>query len=177
MKSAARLAAVVAVILLAAWALQAWVVTPNTCNARITRLTGASILAEKSRDSVEGQMIARKNLIALRDLEAPCSTEINLFMLIALNEQISGDRAAGIAAYDRALELDQRPEIHTARASLLLEEGRIDEAVAAWSAAVKMSPMAMRHVPEALQKDVAAASGLTDAPVSGRRSGRGRRGR
>ena len=142
------------------WALEAWVVKPNRCNAAITRLTGASILAERKRDSIDGQMLAKKNLLALRSLEPDCALETNLFMLIALNEQIAGDRLAGIASYDRALQIDQRPEIHVAKAALLVEEQRIDEAVAAYAMAVKMAPISIRHVPEALQEDVAHASGV-----------------
>jgi tetratricopeptide (TPR) repeat protein len=155
-----RLGAVTAAVIAGWWAMREWVVRPVACNAAITRLTGSSMLAEKDRDRAEGQLMARRNLEALREIQGDCSTNINLYMLIALNEQIAGDRSAALRAYDQALTLDERPEIHSAKAPLLLEEGRVDEAAREWATAIQMAPRMTRGVPEALRQDVERLSGV-----------------
>jgi tetratricopeptide (TPR) repeat protein len=156
-RSVRTLGAIVIVLLVAgscAWAIRTQVAEPLRCNSEITTLTANSRLAHKQRDSIRGHMLAEKNLARLRELEQRCSLRTNLYMLIALNEQITGGHDAALAAYDRALSIDPRPEIHFAAGMIHVERGHLDQAVSSFAAAALMSPGTLRRVPGALLEDV-----------------------
>jgi len=66
-----------------------------------------------------------------------------------------------IAAYEKALELEIRPEIHLNIGRAHLMAGREEAALGAFALAVRLAPGLRREVPEELRKEVVRRAGLS----------------
>jgi len=123
-------AVVVAVVaVLCIWALVAWAYRPLACNEWVNEMQARTDLARETGDSYRATVMARDNLTELRRREGPCRTTTLLYVLEADNEDLLGRREASIDALRRALTIDQRPELYFQIGTLLVELGRMDEAV------------------------------------------------
>lgn len=136
-----------------AYALYAFVYTPYSCDRSITSLIGRTRLAEDA-SAFDLPAMARANLVDLKRIEGPCRARTHLYMLEAENQNLLGRKEEAIATLRQALLVDQRPEIHFAIGSLLVELGRMDEAVDHFVTAGRFSPARVEHItsPEAKRR-------------------------
>jgi len=111
------------------WAFVAWVWRPLSCNQSISDMAGRTRGARETGDVYRMTLLARENLAALRRLEPRCGMTVNLYLLEADNEDLLGRKEAAIERLRYALTVDQRPELYFNIGTLMVELGRIDEAV------------------------------------------------
>jgi tetratricopeptide (TPR) repeat protein len=116
------------------------VVQPWRCDTAKERLLRRSIDAERSPSQYEISARARRNIDELRQLLTQCPAVPDLYMALALNEQLVGRNEEAAATYVRLLEIEQRPEIYGALGNVLVRLGRYDEAVDAFVKARRFSP-------------------------------------
>ncbi len=136
-----------------AWALYAFVYTPYSCDRSITTLIGRTQLAEDA-GVFDLPARARANLADLQRMEKPCRARTHLYMLEAQNENLLGRKEEAIATLRQALLVDRRPEIYIAIGTLLVELGRMDEAVDHFVTAGRFSPARVKYIasPEARRR-------------------------
>jgi tetratricopeptide (TPR) repeat protein len=139
-KRVAALLLVTASIVTAALFTRQVVIEPWRCDTAKERLLRMSIEAEKSPTQYEISARARRNIDELRRLVEQCPAVPDLYMALALNEQLVGRNEEASATYVRLLEIEQRPEIYAALGNVLVRLGRYDEAVDAFVTARRFSP-------------------------------------
>ncbi|HEX7709208.1 MAG TPA: tetratricopeptide repeat protein [Thermoanaerobaculia bacterium] len=116
------------------------IVRPWRCDTAKDRLLRMTIQTEKSPSQHEISARARKNIDELRRLLEQCPAVPDLYMALALNEQLVGRYEEASVTYGRLLEIEQRPEIYSALGNVLVRLGRYDEAVEAYVKARRFSP-------------------------------------
>ena len=136
------------------WATIAFVKPPLTCNQSLNELRARTERAQETSDSYRLAILARQNLADLRRLEGPCRTNIQLYMYEAENEDALGRTEAAIEALRRGLQIDQRPELYHNLGTLLVELGRMDEAVENFVTAARLLPEDIENIasPEAQRR-------------------------
>jgi tetratricopeptide (TPR) repeat protein len=107
------------------------VVRPWRCDTAKDGMLRLTIEAEGSPSQYEISARARRNIDELRRLLEQCPAVPDLYMALALNEQLIGRDEEASATYGRLLEIEQRPEIYSALGNVLVRLGRYDEAVEA----------------------------------------------
>jgi len=122
------------------WALIAFAYRPLFCNYTLNVLHAQTDMARDTGDSYEATLLARDNLARLRRLEERCGTAVQLYVFEAENQDILGRKEDAVAAFRRALTVDQRPELYFSIGTLLVELGRMDEAVDAYVTAARIRP-------------------------------------
>jgi tetratricopeptide (TPR) repeat protein len=149
-----RIAVVLVAAVLCAGALFAFVVQPFRCNRAVAQLAARTSLALGTASDYNAVLQARENLAALRRLEGPCRTDVQLYALEGNNEEILGRKDDAVQSYRRALSVDQRPELHFALGTLLVELGRMDEAVDHYVTSIRFSPERQGRIasPEAARR-------------------------
>lgn len=144
-----------------AYATYAFAYTPYFCDRRLTTLLGRTKLAAGTSNSIDAILLARRNLTDLRSLESRCRCRVLLYTLQAENEYLLGRKEEAIDALRRGLLVEKRPEIYMGIGSVLVELGRMDEAVEHFVLATRFSaarvvniasPEARRRVEERLQQ-------------------------
>jgi tetratricopeptide (TPR) repeat protein len=149
MKFGIRVLIVGAALGLCVYAIAPLLRAPLRCNSEFTRLVHSSEIAKNTPSRYQSVIRARQNLSALRPLLALCPLNTNLYMQVALNEQLIGNQEAAVDTYRRALAIDERPEIHQALGNVLFELGRRDEAIQEWTYAARFHPQFADDVPVA----------------------------
>jgi tetratricopeptide (TPR) repeat protein len=124
-----RLLLLAAPAMLCIWALVTFAYRPMKCNRALADLQGRTNLASETGDTYRATLLARQNLTELLRLEKCCRTIVNLYVLEANNSDVLGRKEDAVVALRRALTVDQRPEIYFNIGTLLVELGRMDEAV------------------------------------------------
>lgn len=136
------------------WAMFAFVKPPLTCNQSLNELRVQTNQTSETSDSYKLALLARQNLEQLRRLEGPCRANVRLYMYEAENEDALGRKEAALAALQRGLQIDQRPELYHNIGTLLVELGRMDEAVENYVTAARLLPEDMENIdsPEAQRR-------------------------
>ena len=115
------------------------------CN-RTIRSVEQTTRAVMSHPAVVAAPIATANLAALQTVHVGCCSDPSYYMLRAMNQNILMRRDAAIRDLRRALTVDQRPEIYFDIGLILLETGRVDEAVDAITEAARFNPHLLDHL-------------------------------
>ncbi|HYR29406.1 MAG TPA: tetratricopeptide repeat protein, partial [Thermoanaerobaculia bacterium] len=104
-------------------------------------------------DDYQRTLSARRNLEALRPLVEHCPRQINVYTMLGANEQMIGRPAEAVESYRQALAISPRPEVYMEIGNLLVELGRIDEAVDALVAAARYDQLYLNSIqdPEVLR--------------------------
>lgn len=142
-----RLLALIPIAVACTWGLISFVSRPLSCNRSMARLQASTNLASETGDTYRATILARTNLAEMRRLEGPCRTTVNLYVLEANNFDVLGRKEDAIAALRRGLKVDQRPEIYFNIGTLLVELGRIDEAVENYVIAVRIAKSMVTAIP------------------------------
>ncbi|PYQ27446.1 MAG: hypothetical protein DMF56_20030 [Acidobacteria bacterium] len=142
-----RILIVLVVAALCVWAMFAFVKPPLTCNQSLNDLRARTEQTDQTGDSYKLIVLARQNLEQLRRLEGPCRTNVQLYMFEAENEDALGRKEAAIDALRRGLTIDQRPELYHNVGTLLVELGRMDEAVENYVTAARLLPEDVENIP------------------------------
>jgi len=145
---------VLAVAAFCVWATIALVKPPLTCNQSLNELRARTDQLQETSDNYRVALLARQNLVDLRRLEGPCRTNVQLYMFEAENEDALGRTDAAIDAVRRGLEVDQRPELYHNLGTLLVGQGRMDEAVENYVTAARLLPEDVENIasPEAQRR-------------------------
>lgn len=136
------------------YALYAFVYTPHRCDRLLADLLARTRLAATSGSSFDATVIARRNLAQLQSAERPCRCRVLLYVLEAENEDVLGRKEAAIESLQQALRIEPRPEVFMAIGTLLVELGRMDEAVDHLVQAIRFSRERVQHIasPEARRR-------------------------
>ena len=130
---------------------------PLACNRDvlvIELLTQEALSAPQARAAT----IARDNIRDLQHLVAACRTDADLYLLMAFNANILGRRDEAISFINRALTVDQRPDLYFERGMLLLQSGSHDAALEQFTIAAEFNPNFADRLEGALRANVAAAA-------------------
>lgn len=100
-----------AVLLLVAVALYHLCWIPYRCNREV-KAVQRSTDAALNAPPMDAPSVAHRNLLRLDRCLRQRATDIRVLMLAAANYQILNRPADAIAAYERALRIDKRPEIY-----------------------------------------------------------------
>ena len=147
-----RIVALALVAAICVWALYAFVYRPLACNWQLNELRARTELARDTSDSYRATLAARANLADLRRIEPKCCTSVHVYVLEAENEDILDRKEDALAALRRALTVDQRPELYFNIGTLLVELGRMDEAVEAYVTSARIRPADAIPSPEAADR-------------------------
>ena len=139
---------------LCAYALYAFVYRPHSCDRAISDMIERTRLASDTGRVLQSTVMARQNLADLRRIEDRCHSRVHIYMLEAENEHALGRKEEAIATLRRALLIDRRPEIYFAIGTVLVELGRMDEAVDHFVTATRFSSVRLEHIasPEARRR-------------------------
>jgi tetratricopeptide (TPR) repeat protein len=105
---------------------------------------------------------ARFNLRVLGSFDRSCWTEINYHLLLAANADILGRKQEVLQHFGDALEVDDWPMVYYHRGLILLQLGRLDDAVRDLAIAVDFDPTLIGTLDGELRARVAQAVALTD---------------
>jgi tetratricopeptide (TPR) repeat protein len=154
-----RVAIVCAAAAIGAWALVHWVYRPYDCNRKLSALAARTVAAAETADGYQRTVRARRNLEELMPLREACPTAVRVPMLIGANEELVGRLEDAERSYRAALAIEPRPEIHVAIAKVAIQQGRVDDFVANYAAAVRFAPPILEEIlPEELKKRVLRAA-------------------
>lgn len=155
MKLVARAAAILIAAAVCGWLLMRWAYEPLHCNTALAKVAGRTTQAETTRAEFLRLARIRANRDELRALERRCGTDVRLYMLMAANEELLGLTEETVRTYEKALTVDQRPEIHTSLGWALIRLGRYDEAARHYAIAVRFRDMPLDEIPsEVVQRRV-----------------------
>lgn len=131
-----------AVLLLVAVALYHLCWIPYGCNREV-KAVQRSTDAALSAPPMEAPSVARRNLLRLDRCLPQSPTDVRLLMLAAANYQILDRHADAIAAYERALRIDKRPEIYYELGLTQLSVGDRSSALASLTRAARFAQQYM----------------------------------
>jgi|SRR5438270_7590961 len=157
MRSIIRIAIRAAAIAFAAVAGYYLCVVPYRANLTLATITQRTLYAQNV-DSIAAAQVARTNLHDLTEIRTPEKLNPTWYLLYGTNCEILGLKTDAADSYSRALEIDQRPEIYFNRAMILLQLGRVDDAVADLATAARFNPFVIYQLNGDLRDRVAAAS-------------------
>jgi tetratricopeptide (TPR) repeat protein len=135
-----RVAAAVIVLAATGWGIYrlAWI--PYRCEAKKVRLQNATDAAQKEVDDYRATLLARSNLQEIAHCREHLPHDLQFIRLAAANQRRIGLREDAIATLRQALQTDRRPELYWEIGLILIELGRIDEALRWLGAAVTFAP-------------------------------------
>jgi len=140
-----RILALACVAVACAYAWVAFVYRPGACS-RTLRQVRVSTRTARQLDSYRAVLLARENLARLRRIEGPCRATVNLYTIEAENEDILEQKEEVLKSLRRALTVDQRPELYVMIGNVLIELGRLDEAVEPFVTAAKLNPVVLDEI-------------------------------
>jgi tetratricopeptide (TPR) repeat protein len=155
LRSTVRAGAVIAAVA----GLRFFCFVPYQASLMIAALEERTTKAEAG-DSAARAELARLNVEDLARIEAARRLDPEWYLLYAENCQLLGRQQDAAASYSRALQIDQRPEIYMYRGLLMLQLGRIDDAVSDLATAARFKPDILFDVGGDLRTRVAAAAGM-----------------
>ena len=134
-----KLVATAVIVLLAALAAYAIVVTPYAENVRKLTLDSNTRGAELA-DSFVAARTARANVNIAKEMIAKNPGDADLYLMLATNERILGMKAEAITAYEDALRVQPRQEIYFDLGTLQMELGERNAAIESLARAVRFDP-------------------------------------
>ncbi|HEX2834619.1 MAG TPA: hypothetical protein VHW00_16525 [Thermoanaerobaculia bacterium] len=147
MKFVARIAVLLVALIACAWALRKWCYEPYACNAALTDIQNATAAIEELRGQYSQFQRTQNNIERLQKLEPACRADVRLYVLLAANESAAGRAQNAVDAYRKALTIDRRSEIYFGLARELVQLGRTEEAVEAFTVAARFNPYASDWYP------------------------------
>lgn len=130
--------------LLAALVVFHWlVVAPWQCMRAIVFIEQGTRFALAHAKESEARRIAASNLKSLKEISGHCRTDVDLYLLLGFNARILGRFDEALQHLEDGLKVDDRPELYINRGRILLEMGRVDDAVNELSTAVEFDPALM----------------------------------
>ncbi|HEX3581898.1 MAG TPA: hypothetical protein VH087_09075 [Thermoanaerobaculia bacterium] len=132
-------------------------VVPYRANLLLATITQQTLKAQGD-DPIAAAPVARANLQDLLAIERPERLNAGWYLLYGTNCELLSRNAEAVEAYSRALAIDQRPEIYVHRGMLLLQLGRVDDAVHDLATAARFNPAVVYDLSGDLRERVAAAS-------------------
>lgn len=130
---------------------------PYRANLMLAAITERTI-NEENVDTVAAAPVARANLQDLAEIRTAERLNPTWYLLYGKNCEILGRNTEAAEVYSRALEIDQRPEIYVDRGMILLQLGRVDDAVRDLATAARFNPSVVYDLSGELRERVAAAS-------------------
>lgn len=146
-----------AAVVLAIWSIYSLAVIPARCNRLIPLVERRTHMALEQLSPVPAAGVALENLRLLNSVAAGCRNDVNLHLLLAFNANILGRRDEALSHLAEALKVDDRPEIYYNRAMILLEAGRVDEAVDALVTSTAFNPTILDQLDPEIRSRVDAA--------------------
>ncbi len=146
-----------AAVAVAAAALYFLCVVPYRANLMLAAITQRTI-NEQDADPVTAAPEVRANLQDLAAIGTAERLNPSWYLLYGTNCELLGRNADAVDIYSRALEIDQRPEIYVHRGMILLQLGRVDDAVRDLATAARFNPDVIYDLSGDLRERVAAAS-------------------
>lgn len=104
-------------------------------------------LAAVSLNSLHAAEIARENLARIEPFLRHHSTDLDVWMILGANHRILGRWEKAAAAYERALELEPRPEIHLNLGDSRLKLGDFDSALDHYAQSMRFRESYISSVP------------------------------
>jgi tetratricopeptide (TPR) repeat protein len=154
--SAASLTLGIAAIVGSSFGLYRWCYLPYRCNI-FERATQTSMLAIQDLDApLRRAAIARRNLERALDWLDLCPEDLDLYMIAGGSFRQLGRSSDAVPMYERALQMDRRPEIYLNLGQSQAESGQTKQAVINLSRAVMFDPSLIAEVPAPLQGQVQA---------------------
>ena len=118
-----------------------WLVgAPWQCMRAIVSIERATRFASTEARASGARRIAASNLESLKRISGHCRTDVDLYLLLSFNARIAGRLDEALRHLEDGLRVDDRPELYINRARILLEMGRIDDAVRELSTAAQFDP-------------------------------------
>jgi tetratricopeptide (TPR) repeat protein len=114
----------------------------------------------QSADPQRAVLLARMNLADLDRTARSRELDPAWYLFYGANCELLDRWQDAANAYTRALAIDQRPEIYFSRGLALLHLGRVEEAAADLTTAVRFNPTLLEDIDGELRARVAAAAGL-----------------
>lgn len=142
-----RLLPVLAVAVLAAWAMVRLVIDPLRCDLALQRALGRTEAAENAPSEYQTLLLVRKNLEELEPWRERCPWSDEVHFTVADNLALVKRYDEAIAEYKEALKYDQRPEYYVALGLTYLDAGNDDAAVDVFTSAARFNAALVgRHV-------------------------------
>jgi O-antigen ligase len=146
-----------AAIVFAAYAGYFLCVVPYRANLALATITQRTLNAPNV-DPIAAAPVARTNLRDLAEIRTPERLNPTWYLLYGSNCEILGRKVEAADIYSRALEIDQRPEIYVNRGMILLQLGRVDDAVKDLATAARFKPDTVFDLSGELRQRVEAAT-------------------
>jgi tetratricopeptide (TPR) repeat protein len=143
-----------AVFAAGSWAAFHWCYLPYRCNI-FKRAAEASMLSTENLNSpLRRAELARQNLERSQEWIARCPDDLEIYMIAAASLRELGRSEEAVGMYQRAAQLDRRPEIYLNLGQAQAEAGLIGQAIPNLAAAVIFDPSLINEVPATLQQKV-----------------------
>jgi tetratricopeptide (TPR) repeat protein len=147
----------VAIVVVALLLLERYCVRPYRANRMNKAAMTRTIWAYDRRETAIGRDTARSNLTRLRKASALSAPTVPTLMIQAVNYRTLSQWEQAIATYNRALAIEQRPEIYLNLAQCELEVRQYDQAIEHYSRAVLFDPLYLGQIPEGSTRDAVLA--------------------
>lgn len=150
MNSAAKKLGILGITAATLFALYEQCVVPSRCNIEEKRLqvrTSELISLQQSGTLYLSERAASLAARARRHLQA-CPSNLNLYLIAAANETVAGRNEAALDLYQRALEIDRRPEIYFNIGLTMLDLGLQHDAVRILGRAGMFAPQFITEIPD-----------------------------
>ena len=132
-------------------------VVPYRANYTLATITERTVNAQNV-DPLDAAPGARTNLNDLSAIRTAEKLNPTWYLLYGANCEVLGRKTEAVEIYSRALEIDRRPEIYVSRGMVMLQLGRIDDAVNDLATAARFNPAVAYELSGELRERVAAAS-------------------
>lgn len=140
------------------------IINPVRCSHAILPIEQRTRWALDHLSAFESRKVATSNLVRLAAVSGGCETDVDLYLLRAFNFEILGRNEESFREIERGLKVDDRPELHTNRARLLLKMGRFDEAIAEFAIVARFSPKLIQSLDAELQSRIAVEMAKSSTP-------------
>ena len=142
-----RFLPVAIVAAIAAWAIVRLAVDPLRCDLALRETIARTALAEAAPSEYETVVLVRENLERLAPWRERCPWSDEVHFTIASNLSLIKRYDDAVDEFREALKYDQRPEYYIALGLALVDAGRDDEAVDAFTTAARFNvALVARHV-------------------------------
>lgn len=121
---------------------------PYRCNIAIKPFERRMLAIEQSIGMERGHALGLRQLSELQGLPNCCRTDPRYWMAEGLAYRAAGEPSAAITSYQKALALDQRPEIYLSLGYAELETGARKEATEHFLKAVRFDPFYTTSMPD-----------------------------
>jgi tetratricopeptide (TPR) repeat protein len=151
--SRVKVAAIVAVIVVAVLAIHRLVWLPLRCDFEARDLEERTVDALSRTDGTT-TILARETLERAGKAAGRCGDDLHLYMIRGVNLRILRRSEEAETMFREALQIDERPEIYLQLGLAQVESGKNADAVESFRTAVEFQPILMEQVPVHLRAAV-----------------------